>query len=459
MNYWLATPYYLVKDLVQKGHVRSIKAKKNILASIVIKGCSVAISLALVPLTINYISPSGYGIWLTLSAIVSWFSFFDIGMTQGLRNKFAEAKAKDDTESAQSYVSTAFAVIAIIFSAAWLLFLAVNQFLDWSQILGVEQSMRGEISMLATIVFTYFCLQFVLRIITTVITADQQPAKASVIDMLGQLLALIIIFVLVYTTSGSLINLGLALCIAPLVVLGVANIYFFRGPYKVFRPSLAKVNLSHAKGLFGLGAVFFVIQLSGIIQYETANLIISRNFGPSEVTSYNIVFRYFGILNMVFAIFLTPFWSASTEAFLNKDMKWIRSSIQKYNWLNMALMLAGTVMLLFSEQVYTLWLGKGTVEIDFMLSFWGFMFFAVSMFGSKYVSLLNGISALRLQFLSCLISPFIYILTVLILIKYYNMGVYSVFIGAIIANFNAFILAPIQYYKIIVQNKRGIWIR
>lgn len=459
MNYWLSIPYYLVKDLLQKGHVRSIKAKKNILASIAIKGCSVAISLALVPLTINYISPSGYGIWLTLSAIVSWFSFFDIGMTQGLRNKFAEATAKNDTASAQSYVSTAFAVIAIIFSGVWLLFLVVNQFLDWSQILGVEQSMRGEISMLATIVFTYFCLQFVLRIVTTIITADQQPAKASVIDMLGQLLALIIIFVLVHTTSGSLIHLGLALCIAPLVVLVVANLYFFRGPYKVFQPSVTKVNLSHAKGLFGLGAVFFVIQLSGIIQYETANLIISRNFGPSEVTSYNIVFRYFGILNMVFAIFLTPFWSASTEAFLNKDMEWIRNSMQKYNWLNMALMLAGTVMLLFSEQVYSLWLGKGTVEIDFMLSFWGFMFFAVSMFGSKYVSLLNGISALRLQFLSCLVSPFIYILTVLILIKYYNMGVYSVFIGAIIANFNAFILAPIQYYKIIVQNKRGIWIR
>lgn len=79
----------ILTDFFTKGHERSIKAKKNILASFIIKGLSIAISLVLVPLTINYINPTQYGIWLTLSSIVAWFSFFDIGLTQGLRNKFA----------------------------------------------------------------------------------------------------------------------------------------------------------------------------------------------------------------------------------------------------------------------------------------------------------------------------------------------------------------------------------
>jgi O-antigen/teichoic acid export membrane protein len=459
MIYWLTSPFTFLRDLLQKGHVRSIRAKKNILASIIIKGCSILISLAMVPLTINYINPSGYGIWLTLSAIVGWFSFFDIGMTQGLRNKFAEAKAKGDFESAQIYVSTSFGILGIIFFAVWIAFLVVNQFLDWSSILNIERSMHREIATLAIIVFTYFCLQFVLRIIVTVIIADQQPAKASFIDVLGQLLSLIVIFTLVKTTSGSLIYLGLGLCIAPLLILAGANIYFFKGAYRAFKPSFKKIKLSYAKGLFGLGVVFFVIQLASIIQFETANIIITRNFGPAEVTSYNIVYRYFGILHMAFGIFLNPFWSASTEAFLKKDITWIRNSIRKYNQLNIILVAVGGIMLLLSETVYELWLGKGTVQIDFKLSLWGFIFFCGSLYGGKYVSLLNGISALRLQFIACIISPFLYILVVLILIKYYDMGVYAVFIGAIVANFNTFILAPIQYYQIIIKNKRGIWIR
>jgi hypothetical protein len=33
--------------------------------------------------------PTRYEIWLTLSSIVGWFSFFDVGLGHGLRNKFA----------------------------------------------------------------------------------------------------------------------------------------------------------------------------------------------------------------------------------------------------------------------------------------------------------------------------------------------------------------------------------
>ena len=97
----ILSAFTLFSNFVNKGHERSIKAKKNILASFIIKGLSIAISLVLVPLTINYINPSRYGIWLTISSIVAWFSFFDIGLTQGLRNKFAEAKAKGEDNLAQ----------------------------------------------------------------------------------------------------------------------------------------------------------------------------------------------------------------------------------------------------------------------------------------------------------------------------------------------------------------------
>ena len=183
--------FSFLSNFINKGHDRSVRAKKNILASFLIKCLSIGIGLLLVRLTIDYINPSRYGIWLTLSSIVAWFSFFDIGLTQGLRNKFAAAIANGQDSLAQIYVSTTYAILAIIFSIIWILFLIVNQFLDWSKILNISESMRSEVSILAVIVFTYFCLQFVFRIITTIITADQQPAKASLIDVFGPNLILI----------------------------------------------------------------------------------------------------------------------------------------------------------------------------------------------------------------------------------------------------------------------------
>ena len=449
----------LIKDTVNKGHDRSIKAKQNIIGSLLIRGCSIAISLVLVPLTIDYINPSRYGIWLTLSSIVGWFSFFDIGLTNGLRNKFAEAKAKNEEVMAQIYVSTTYAVLSIVFCSIWLVFITVNYFLDWSKLLLIPAEMKSEVSTLAIIVFTYFCIQFILKILTTILIADQKSAKASLIDVIGQFVSLAIILVLIKTTDGSLVHLGLALCGAPLIVLVFANIIWFGKEYKKFRPAISKVDFSYAKSLLNLGMVFFVIQIAGIIQFESANVIIARNFKLSDVTSYNIVYKYFGMTNMVLTIFLMPFWSGCTEAFLKNDIQWIKNGIKKYNQLNILLFFIGVVMLFFSDAIYSLWLGKGKVSIEFLLSFWGFVFFNMTMLSGKYVIFLNGISALRLQFWSCIVSPIIYVLAALILIKYYHLGVYSIFIAAVIANFNSYILAPVQYHMIINKQKRGIWIK
>lgn len=451
--------FIFLQNYVLRGQERSIKAKKNILASILIKGCGIGISLLLVPLTINYVNPSRYGIWLTLSSIVAWFSFFDVGLTQGLRNKFAEAKATGDESGAQTYVSTSYVILGIIFTAIWLLFLVVNPFLNWASILNLSEEYASEVSTLALIVFTYFCIQFTLRIIITLIIADQQPAKSSLVDLIGQFLSLTIIAILVVTTEGSLIHLGLALCSAPLLVLLAANIFFFNGKYKSYKPKIAKVDFSYAKSLFNLGAVFFIIQIAGVIQFESANIIIARSFGPSDVTSYNIVYKYFGLLNMSFTIFLTPFWSAATEAYQKNDIRWIKNSIRKYNYLNVILIAVGSLMLIFSDTVYALWLGEGTVEIDFMLSVWAFIYFSISMFGAKYVSFLNGISALKLQFWSSLLSPILYIALAFIFIQHFKMGVYALFVASVFANFNAYALAPLQYHMIVIKKKRGVWIK
>ena len=163
------------------------------------------------------------------------------------------------------------------------------------------------------------------------------------------------------------------------------------------------------------------------------------------------------MLTMLFTIFLTPFWSASTEAYLKRDFDWIKSSIKKYNLLNLLVFLGSILMLVFAGQVYRLWLGKNSnVHIDFILSFWGFLYVALTIFGSKYVNFLNGISALKIQFWTSLISPILYVGLAILFIHYYKMGAYSLFVAAIISNVNI-IFAPIQYYQIIIKNKKGIW--
>jgi len=457
MNLLNSEPVQFFLRFITKGHERSVRAKKNILSSLLIKGASIAISFISLPITLNYVDSSTYGVWLTMSSIVGWFVFFDIGLTQGLRNRFAEAKALGDEKLARIYVSTTYAILSIIFIGVWVIFLIVNNFLDWSKILNVSDSMRPDVTTLALIVFTYFCISFVFRIITTILLADQYPAWASLIDLIGQALALLIIIILVKTTEGSVVKLGVALCIAPLVVLIGANFIMFNSKYKRFRPAISHVRFMYARELFNIGLKFFIIQLAGIIQYQTANIIIARNFGTADVTAYNVVYKYFGIPYMIFNIFLIPFWSASTEAYQKKDINWIRNGIRRYNQLGLLMLFGTLLMLIFSSPFYHLWLGEGKVTIAFSLSLWGFVYFNAMMFGGKYVQFLNGISALRIQFITSIISPLLYLGVVLLMIQYFHIGVYAIFVGAILASFNGYILAPIQYHMVVNRKKGGIW--
>ena len=68
--------FQYIKDKVSayftKGNERSVAVKKNIAVSLVLKCISILVSLQVVPLTIGYVNPTKYGIWLTLSSIIAW---------------------------------------------------------------------------------------------------------------------------------------------------------------------------------------------------------------------------------------------------------------------------------------------------------------------------------------------------------------------------------------------------
>jgi O-antigen/teichoic acid export membrane protein len=442
--------------LVNKGHGRSIKAKKNILAGLFIKGGSIAISLFLVPLTIHYINPTQYGIWITLSSIIGWFSFFDIGFGHGLRNKFAESVAIGDYHQARIYISTTYAIISIIIGIVLCLFFFINPFLNWSKILNAPLEMEEELSLLALIVFIFFCLQFILQLITTVLTANQEPAKASLYLFLANLISALIIFVLTKTTSGNLIYLGIAYSSVPVIVLFLSTIWFYKykKKYKIFAPALRYVKFGYTKDLMGLGIKFFLLQIAGIVLYQTSNIIIAQLFGPDEVTPYNIAFKYFSIITMLLGIIMTPFWSAYTEAWVKKDIAWIKNVFKKQQKLWFGLVLLTIIMIAVSNVVYELWVGEEIV-VPMSLSVVMGSYVLVNTWNMIYALFFNGVGKIKLQLYTSILDMIVHIPLAIYLGKI--LGPAGVILSVVILSGLNMIWAVIQFNKIINNKAAGIW--
>lgn len=451
---FIKSKYTFLLGLITKGHERSVKAKKNILASFIIRGLSIAISLVLVPLTINYVNPSRYGIWLTLGSILTWFSFFDIGLGNGLRNKFAEALAQGESELARIYLSTTYAVLGIIIGSVLFLFICINPFLNWAIILNTSHEMAGELSLLVIIVFVFFCLRFVFQLIFIVLSACQETAKASLFDFLGSLFSSAIIFILTKTTSGNLIYLGATLSVTPVLVLIVTSLWFYSRGYKKFAPSFKHVKFKYARDLMSLGINFFIIQIAVLVLFNTNNIIIAQLFGPQEVTTYNISFKLFSVITMIFFIIVTPLWSAYTEAYTKKEFKWIKTMMSKMGKIWILLSIFTILILLSSPVIYKLWVGK-SVEIPFALSIAMSSFVIAYVWQILHISLLNGIGKIRLQLYVALISGIINIPLAILMGK--QFGLVGITLTSTLQVSVSGILYSIQTRKILSNTATRIW--
>jgi O-antigen/teichoic acid export membrane protein len=444
----------ILTDFFRKGHERTLEAKKNVAISIVVKLLSISINLMLVPLTINYVNPTRYGIWLTLSSIIIWFSYFDIGFGNGLRNKFAEAKALKKNDEARKYVSTTYAVIFIIFSILWVLFLGGYKFINWADILNTSANMERELSNLALIVFSFFSLQMVLKIINTVVTADQKPSIAAIINLMGQGLGFLIIVVLVKTTEGSLINLSLAIGFSTVLVLLIASIIMYSKKYKIYRPSFKYIDFSCTKEILNVGLGFFIIQVAVIFVYETNNIIIAQVGSPKDVTVFNIAYKYFSVVFMMFSIVMSPFWSAFTEAYTNCDFMWMKKTVQKLR--KMAYYFIGSLifLILISDFIYKVWIGNA-VHIPIKVSLIVSIYVAILIMLSVNNQVLNGIGKIRIQLLTYTFASIFHIPLALYLGKLY--GIVGVLASAILFFFVIVLFSFIQVNKLVENKAIGIW--
>ena len=221
-----------LKNTLGIESARSENIARHVLRSFLFKGGSVLANFLLVPLTISYLNNEYYGIWLTLSSILVWFMYLDIGIGHGLRNKLAEAIANNDKELARSLVSTAYIIVGTISLIFLVISILASQFLEWTVIFNTSFEDETKLRILMLIVFSSFSFQLVGKLITTIYLANQ---KHSIQDQLGfatATVSLLLVWILLKVSSGSLLLFGTIFSLLPVLILGVLSIIGFGYTYK-----------------------------------------------------------------------------------------------------------------------------------------------------------------------------------------------------------------------------------
>lgn len=447
-----------IKDLKIKylgNDQRTRDLRINSMIMMACKGLAILINLLYVPLLIDAMSVERYGIWLTLTSIVSWLFMFDIGIGHGVRNKVASAIANGNKVEAKSIISSGYGVLSIIVVVLVVLTCSLFPLFSWSSILNAPTEMNQELTFLAIVVVSCFCLQLLFKLVDSVLYALQKPMYASLLLLLHQALGLLLIFLMKSSgKSYSLLQYGSVISVIPIAVLFIATLIIFIFFYPNLAPSIKYISQKHIGDVLGLGLKFLFIQLTAVILFQTNTFIIAHGVNSEAVVHYNIAYKYFGVINMLFSTLTAPVWSATTDAFARKDYKWIEKTCATLNKIFNKTLIISFIMLIIAPFVYKLWL-HDSIDLRWWLMVFVLVYQLLNMKTGIYASIINGIGKIKLQFLMTTIECLIHIPLAIALCKYW--GIYGVLTSMTFVTVINLIWEPVQVNKIIHGTAKGIW--
>jgi len=447
--------FCFIIGLFKSGEGRTQKLKRNVAWSTIIKFGQILIELAKVPILLTYLDTEKYGVWLTIVSILMWTHNFDLGLGSGLRYKLTESIAQDNDSRGRGLVSTAYFSMGLIMLLVFIVVAPILSSLNWNSILNVHTIENSELIITIVSIFLVFAVQFVLELISVVLKADQRAAISDVFKPVGSAISLLVIISLKFFSSNSLLYASLAMSVPFAVVLFIANMYYLSKDYSRFRPSFKFFDKKLLKDIYSLGVKYFLGQFAALVVFSSSNILLSNIINPEEVTTYNIARTYFGLVVIFYTIILVPFAAATTDAYVRKDIDWIKRSMKKLNLVALLASITIFIMLLASKFAIHLWVGDKVI-VPYSLAIALTIYNIMSVFVSPYANFQGAVGKLNVRVYIAIFKIVTFIPAAIFLIKLW--GAVGLVVAIIVINTLVnLIFGVIQYKKIINRTAKGIW--
>jgi O-antigen/teichoic acid export membrane protein len=352
----------LTQSSANRGIERYRRAGITASSSFIAKALNILISFLSVPLTVHYLGAERYGVWLTISSLITWMSMTDFGLAGvALVNVLAEASGKEDRVGAQQYTSSAFWALTGVSVVSGIAALAFFRYIPWRAVFRVSAATSThELQVACALTLLFFVLAFPLSVQFSIYSAYQDGFLANVWSIAGNAISLAAL-VVVSQTHGGLPQLVLALSGTRCLV-AIANVFFLFRRYYWIVPAPSAVRWHCIKRLFSLGSKYLVTQLASLGVYQSQPIIITQMLGPAKVVIFVVAYKIIALpMDLVFMA-TQPFIPAFGEAKARQDWRWIEGAYKNAVRASLALGLPlAAVIGLTAKPLIRIWAGSVAV--------------------------------------------------------------------------------------------------
>ncbi len=332
------------------------------------KGMMLISNAAIVPLTVRYLGAEQFGLWITITSTMTMLIVLDLGIANTLTNLISEAYAKEDRTLAGHYFATAFWMVSGLAVALGLAGFLAGGRIEWGGLFHVSAAGVGPaLTRSLAVAFGVFLLGLPMGLAQRILAGYQELHAANVISGGGAILSLGLVAVGV-SMKETLPWLVAGFAAGPVLAnLGsLAWICLHHKPWMMPWPS--RVRRMHLGAIFHSGSRFFLIQLAGVIVFNSDNLVISHYLDPAHVTPYSVTWRLASYGSSLQALLSPALWPAYAEAYARSDMKWIRTTYLRMQRGTVALLMVVALgLFLGGKWIIHLWAGQAAVPSTLLL--------------------------------------------------------------------------------------------
>ena len=338
------------------------------LSGLLSKGAVLLANAITIPITIRYLGAEAFGVWITISTMLSMLLVLDLGVANSLTNFTSHAYATNDRDHASTYSTTALAVMFTLATMLGLVAWLVWPHLHWQSIFHLSSPAESPaVSRAVAAALAIFLVGLPAGLAPKILGGYQELRTANLFTAAGSLLNLFAVIVLVHRHAGlvALVSASSAALVG-MNLLALGWIYTFHKPW--LRPRRTHVNRRAARSLMQSGSEFFMIQIAGLIVFNSDNLVVTHYAGPAQVASYSVAWRLVGYASVIQTMIVPALWPAFSEAFARSDLPWVRQTFRRTMQLTMGTaLLFALLFALAGRTIIRLWASNAAVPTQTLM--------------------------------------------------------------------------------------------
>ena len=328
----------------------------NTLSNLLVLAVNIGIGIFLTPFMISSLGKGSYGIWTLIWSVVGYYGILNLGLTTAIVRYIAKYSEKDELESLNKVVNSAFAVFSLTGGVAVLVsFLAPGLLASFFNISGGR---RDEFVLVVKILGSVAGLGFAGNVMGSILRAQEKFFWYNVTIIISELSRGVMFLILLEKGYGLV---GISYATLGATALRVLMHWFFSRLYvPQVRYSFRYVDKKVIGTLMKFGVFVWIAYICFLLRTQIDSVVIGKFLGFEMVGIYAVsalLIKYINRLGSSLALSLPPRFA---RMIAQRDHAGFRTSfINVSNIIGVTAFGVGIVGFICGRDFITLWVGDG----------------------------------------------------------------------------------------------------